>query len=336
MTPCVSIVMPTYNRLERLKAVLGALGRQTYPSSAFEVIIVSDGCTDGTDAYLQALQPPFTLHFLQQRNQGPAAARNLGVTCARGEIVLFLDDDVVPCPELVAEHMRVHEGSPGDLIVLGPMLMPRDYRLEPWVRWEQEMLGKQYDHMLQGHWAPTARQFYTGNTSLARAHLLAAGGFDPHFRRAEDVELAYRLAERGLRFVFVPQAIGYHYAQRSLESWLEIPYLYGRNDLIFARDKGHRWLLPTILYEFQGRHALVRALTRLCLGRARLSRLAIAGLRGVAALTDSFGLTRPARLAYSGIFNLRYYQGLAEGLGGRDRFFALVAQAAPQAAQEKI
>ena len=59
------------------------------------------------------------------------------------------------------------------------------------------MLAKQYEAMDRGVYGATARQFYTGNASVARRHVIAAGGFDTSFRRAEDVELAYRLADRG-------------------------------------------------------------------------------------------------------------------------------------------
>ena len=80
-------------------------------------------------------------------------------------------------------------------VVMGPMLTPNDFAMPAWVAWEQAMLMKQYDDMNAGNWQPTARQFYTGNTSLARQHLIQTGGFDTSFRRGEDVELAYRLAD---------------------------------------------------------------------------------------------------------------------------------------------
>jgi GT2 family glycosyltransferase len=333
--PDVSVILPTYNRLARLQRVLAGLARQTHPLDGVEIIIVSDGSTDGTDAYLrglnggrsdQALPPHVTPVF--QPNGGVATARNAGLARASGELVLFIDDDVVPAPQLLAEHVATHAAQGDGVVVLGPMLTPPDFAMQPWVRWEQAMLVKQYDDMQGGCWEPTARQFYTGNTSLPRRYLVEAGGFDPAFRRAEDVELAYRLAERGLRFVFNPDAVGYHYAERSFRSWLQIPYLYGRNDVIFTRDKGQTWLLPTIWKEFAiHRHKLIRGMTRLCLDRPLLARPAIAGLRLAAGLGDRLGIERVPRLAYSGIFNLRHYQGIADELGGRQAFFAGVAQA---------
>jgi GT2 family glycosyltransferase len=322
--PYVSIIIPTYNRLPRLKRVLAALERQTIPLDQFEVIVVSDGSTDGTTEYLANIETPLRLVPLMQSNRGVAAARNHGVERASGELLLFLDDDVVPVPELVAEHLRALAEHAGEVVVLGPMLTPEDGAFPPWVCWEQAMLERQYEDMTMGRYAPTARQFYTGNTSLARRHVVAAGGFDERFRRAEDVELAYRLAERGLRFVFRPAAASYHYADRSYASWFEIPYVYGRNDVIFTRDKGQSWLLPVVLREFHERNPLVRLLVRGCLGRRLPSRLALAGLKRLADAGGWLRLVQVPRASYSAIFNLRYYQGVADELGGRRPFFARI------------
>lgn len=326
--PNVTIIMPTYNRLAQLKQVLTGLAAQSQPLADFEVVVVSDGATDGTNEFLYAYTGPLHVQPFVQQNGGAAAARNQGIERAQGEIIIFLDDDVVPEPQLVAEHCMTHQHHHEDVVVLGPMLTPPDFALKPWVQWEQAMLYKQYADIAAGRWAPTARQFYTGNASVARRQLLAVGGFDTTFRRAEDVELAYRLAQRGLPFVFNPQASGYHYAERSFASWLQTPYLYGRNDVIFARDRGQRWLLPTVMHEFQRRHPFIKGLTRLCLSRKRTSTTFINSLRRMAEISNQIGLERLAARAYSGIFNLCYYQGMADELQGRQKFFQLAQKTA--------
>jgi len=319
----LSVVLPTYNRLDRLQRVIAGLEQQTYPLEAFEVVVVSDGSTDGTDRWLAGYGGPLRLRPLTQGNSGVSVARNHGLEYAQSPWILFLDDDVVPAPHLVEEHVTALRAEPDDKVaVLGPLTTPNDKRLQSWVAWEQEMLAKQYDDMIAGRWQPTARQFYTGNTSIAKHHLLEAGGFDPSYRRAEDVELAYRLVDRGIRFVFRPQAVGYHYAERSFASWRQIPLTYGLNDVQFTRDKGQEWLLPTIMYEFRHRHAMVRALTWACLDRGALREGAIVGLRAVGTLADALALNRLRRAAYSGIFNLLHYQGIASALGSRNAFFA--------------
>lgn len=320
-----SVIIPTYNRLGQLKQCLAGLEKQTLALDSFDVIVVSDGSTDGTDAYLSKLATPLKLRFLVQPNRGPAAARNLGIAEARGEIIVFIDDDIVPISELLEEHLAVHQQRGSRVVVLGPMMTPPKHELPPWVAWEQAMLEKQYADMLAGKWAPTARQFYTGNTSLRREHLVDAGGFDASFRRAEDVELAYRLAERGIEFFFHPGAVGYHYADRSYRSWLSIPYDYGRNDVLFALHRGQSWLLPTVYKEYPTRHFMVRLLVRVCLDRPWLSAAAQSALHLAAGLARSLKIGVIQRMAFSGIYNLRYYQGLADELGGAGVFFAALA-----------
>lgn len=322
MTTQVSVILPTYNRVQRLAQVLLGLERQTVSLNDFEVIVVSDGSTDGTDAFLKTLQTPLKLVAVTQENQGPAVARNTGVQRATSELILFIDDDVVPAPELLSEHLRMHGGQ-NNIVVLGPMLSPPGVKLAPWVEWEQEMLMKQYVAMQKGYWEPTARQFYTGNTSIRRQAVLDAGGFDSRFRRAEDVELAYRLARQGLRFVFNPQAVGFHYAERSFRSWIEIPYHYGRNDVTFARE-GEDWIFEIVQVEFRRRNPLIRSLVGLCLDRNQLSNPVLAVFKQAAMLNNRLGLRQLTRFAHSAMFNLRYYQGVADGLGGRDQFLGLI------------
>ena len=323
----VSVIIPTYNRLGQLRRVLEGLEKQSYPRDGFEVLIISDGSTDGTEDYLRVASPSFHLRAFSQPNQGAAAARNLGITQATEEIVLFIDDDVFPFPDLIAEHLHSHETLGNYAVVIGPMLAPPDFQLSPWVRWEADQLAEQYRDMSDGRWSPTARQFYTGNTSIARHHLVESGGFDPAFRRAEDVELAYRLANRGLKFFFNPRAAGYLYAARSFAAWLSTPYDYGRNDVVFSRQKGQAWLLPAVLREYLGRHTQIHALVSICLSQPILSKTFLTVSKQIVLLGEKFPLGPISSLACSSMFNLRYYEGIADGLGGRQAFFRAVDKA---------
>lgn len=324
--PRVSVVLPTYNRLKQLQRVLACLEQQTYPIDDFEVIVVSDGSTDGTEGYLESYHTPLKIIPLFQKNQGPAAARNRGVEAARGEIILFIDDDVCPVPRFVEQHVQTHQQNGVAVVVLGPMLTPPDFVLAPWVHWEQTMLYKQYDDIESGEWEPTARQFYTGNASVCREHIVKAGGFDISLMRAEDVDLAYRMAANGVKFVFNPNAIGYHYAERNFNSWMRTPYLYGRYDVVFARDKGHSWLLHNIAEEFHERHPLVQMLAQFCISRRVLYGMAIGAMRQIASVSHRMQMPNVTQYAYSGIFNLCHYQGIADELGDRQQFLNLMRQ----------
>jgi GT2 family glycosyltransferase len=233
--------------------------------------------------------------------------------------VLFLDDDVVATPQLVAEHLASHARAP-DLVVIGPMIVPPGFRTQPWVAWEQAMLDKQYRALEANLFETTHRQFYTGNASVPRARLLEAGGFDTRYRRAEDVELAFRLHQLGLRFEFNPRAVGDHYAERPFASWLRTAHAYGVAEIVFGRDHGHDPALERIRYEYSKRHRLIRATSRAFVATPALARALRPLLRVTASAAQRARLAGVSRLALSTMYNGEYYRGMAEQLGGRVAF----------------
>jgi GT2 family glycosyltransferase len=314
----VSVIIPTFNRLSRLKQAVIALEMQTYPRENFEVVIVSDGSTDGTNDYLNTIDSPLIIRTIIQSNAGPAAARNNGIRHAKGKYILFLDDDVVPQPRLIDEHMRLQEGR-DNLILIGPMLTPPDFQLSPWVIWEQAMLEKQYIAMLEKKWSATARQFYTGNASLPR-RLLLLESFNERFLRSEDVELAYRLASHKVEFLFTMAAEAHHYSERSFASWLQTPYAYGRNDIIFSRES-HSWLAGIIRTGFQERSILARVFIYVYLSCFIFRKIALQILKFTGNISNKIGVKWTSIAIYSIIFNLEYYQGIADELGGWLNFF---------------
>jgi GT2 family glycosyltransferase len=309
--PAVSVVVPTYERRASLGRLLDALAGQPRPED-FEVMVVDDGSTDDTRTWLRALRMPYALHIVEQANAGPAAARNRGVIEASGELIVFLDDDIVPASDLIARHLDAHRDSP-DRVVTGPMLPPTEWRRPSWIRWEENKLVRQYDAMAAGRFECTYRQFFTGNASLRRSHFLAAGGFDTAFRRAEDVELGYRLARRGLQFIFEPSVRAWHYPSRSFGAWRQTPYRYGRAEVAMHRDKGSDAL--TIAYrELHGRHVLSRAVVALCAGSRLRARVAVAAFVGVVHAADRLRAEKIASLSLSALFNLLYWKGVHDEL----------------------
>lgn len=312
----LSVVLPTHGRRASLLRVLRALGRQNIPSQAFEVVVVCDGDVDGSAAACRdlAAEAPYTLRVIEQANQGPAAARNHGVVEARAALIVFLDDDVVPTERLLAAHLEA-QADHDMLVTIGPLLPPPDVHLNAWGAWEERALCRQYDDMAAGCWQATYRQFYTGNASVLKRHIVEAGGFDPSFRRAEDVELALRLHENGLQFHFLPQARGWHYVQRTFDSWLRMSAAYGAADVAMARRWPH--VLELVAKEYPGRNRLVRLMTYLCVGRPISIGVVVAGLSLLVRTASVLNSDALANLACSLIFNLRYFDALAASLGGR-------------------
>jgi glycosyltransferase involved in cell wall biosynthesis len=313
-SPRISVVVPTYNRRPRLARVLGGLDRQTVSPSRFEVVIVDDGSTDDTHAWLEKnSQRSYAVHVASQKNGGPSRARNRGVNDARGELILFLDDDVEPTDVLLAEHLKVHD-TERDVVVMGPLASVEHYA-QPWVQWEQEKLEAQYAAMLRGDYAPTFRQFWTGNASVARAHLLAAGGFNPEFSRAEDIELGRRLHERGLNFRFNPAARGLHHAERSLEAWVAMHRFYGKLEVEIFGGLGEQELVDTLAGNWSRIHALSRWLVRGCLNRPRRAEAATRVLNGWLKVAAGVGVPIATSQVCGALANLTYWAASAEALG---------------------
>ncbi|MBC7808077.1 MAG: glycosyltransferase family 2 protein [Akkermansiaceae bacterium] len=317
----VSVVVPTYNRCDSLEVMLSGLMRQDF-EGAWELIVVSDGSTDGTARRMKkfALSAPFPIRFVAQENAGPARARNRGVSMSRGEVVLFLDDDVEPTASFVSRHAAGHADA-SDIAVIGPMLPDPDRRSsEPvWTGWEHAMLQKQYDAWAAGVWKGAgAHHFYSGNASVRREHLEAVGGFNEAFGRQEDVELAVRLEkECGIRFRYDAQAVGIHRPVRSFEGWLKIPFAYGSLDITRAQaDGGRTW--ERVRHGYRDRNRATRFIADLCLSAPFVSAPIRATLLAGAKVAYNSGKDPAAFALLSALYNVRYLEGAAKAIGGGD------------------
>ena len=329
----LSVVIPTFNRKDSLKKTLDGLTHQTYPAAQFEAVVVSDGSTDGTDEMLTAYAKtvPYTLRVVSQPNGGPARARNNGIENAHGEVVVFLDDDVEPAPEFLSVHAAHHAGQEST-VVIAPMLPdPALLWREPcWIAWEHAMLEKQYAAWRTGEWDGCGpHHFYSGNASVKRVHLITVGGFDEQFPRQEDVELAVRLEkERGVHFVYAPEAVGIHRPQRRWESWLAVPLAYGRLDVVRARRGDAAW--DTVRYGYHARNGATRLLARMVLAVPAFGQPVRSLLLPAARLMYRLRRAGPAFAALSVIYNLRYLEGAQSELGqGEMRRVLFAAPPAP-------
>ena len=208
-----SVVIPTYRRPEVLLQVLDALGRQESPPE-FEVLVIDDGSGDATADKLRAYSPPYPFRPFFQENSGPARARNRGVSEARGSHVLFLGDDTVPEPALLAVHAQSHAESGSEPVaVLGYTTWPRERKVSPFLHHINEY-GLQFGYgLIEDPDAVPFNFFYTSNISLSRVLLEEAGLFDTTFPHAawEDIELAYRLSKIGMKILYRPRAVARHH-----------------------------------------------------------------------------------------------------------------------------
>ena len=205
--PELSIIIPSFNRAARLRACLEALARQSQPPQDFEVIVVVDGSTDETMAMLAEFDAPFALRPIWQQNAGQAAARNHGIAEAAGRYCLFLDDDIIAGPDLVAEHLGLQRGSEA-VVGVGQLALALPDDADGFTQVFGEAWQEHYAALNAGAVTPSWEDCYSGNLSAPREHLLACGGFATHLSRGEDIELGYRLWQAGCRIAYLPNAMG--------------------------------------------------------------------------------------------------------------------------------
>ncbi len=210
----LSVVIPTYNRLPILEKCLRALAQQTWEATVgitgYEVVVVDDGSTDGTIAWLLAHQAELPqVRWLVQEHLGPAAARNLGVQAAKGEWIVFIDSDLVVTATFLQAHaqrLRQEQARLG---------MP-DLEHLPVFTYGRVINTCNFDVPTTEPYKVTdfsAAYFATGNVAIARHWLETAGLFDTQFQLYgwEDLELGVRLKQLGLRLLKCPEAVGYHW-----------------------------------------------------------------------------------------------------------------------------
>lgn len=240
-SPTFSVVMPTHDRREVLQRVLAAYARQQPAELRFEVIVVDDGSSDGTAAWASTWRSArYDYHFLSQRQQGPAAARNRALARARGELVLFTGDDIEPTPTLLAEHRRAHAARPElGTAILGQTCWHPEAPLTATMRHIDGVGAQQFSyHYMEDGAEYDFRHFYTSNVS-ARRELLAREpqGFSTEFRHAafEDAELAYRLVRHGLRIFYRSAGLAYHHHAYGARSFFARQVRCGEMAVVLAR-----------------------------------------------------------------------------------------------------
>jgi len=218
----LTVVIPTYNRSAVLKKALDAYRMQSAPQLIGELIVVDDGSTDGTEAMVleTSRESSFPIRYLRQSNKGPAAARNVGIREAISELILFTDDDIIPGPTLVAEHVEWHNKSPeSSTAVLGYVTWAPEVKPTPFMNWYGSD-GPLFAYArFEGRTELDYKYFYTCNLSLNAEFLRRNGTFDEDFKVAawEDMELGYRLAKSGMRLLYNPKALAYHQQYVSFE-----------------------------------------------------------------------------------------------------------------------
>lgn len=203
----ISVIIPTYRRPKLLINCLQALAQQCIEPSEYEVIVVSDGPDHQT---LLALLPWFKKQTIQlvyletQKKNGPAAARNLGWSSAKSDLIAFTDDDCLPDKNWLKALTTIFENEPFSQVLAGKTEVP--------------LTGKPTDAALNTKHLESA-EFITANCACRKTALLAVGGFDERYKIAwrEDSDLQFKFLSQGINIISVPEAKVIHPVRKS--SW---------------------------------------------------------------------------------------------------------------------
>lgn len=292
--PDVSVVIPTRNRPEKVRACLAALARQTSPASQFEVLVVDDGGNQDLEGVSREFKNRLPVVFIAQSALGPATARNTGAQAARAPLLAFTDDDCEPAPNwlavLCARHQETPEAAIGGRVI-------NSVAGNVYSEASQLLVDYLYEYharkQARGPAKPTeAPAFFTSNNLAVRADLYRqVGGFGGSFALAagEDREFCDRWQQHGLPLRYVPEAIVRHGHVLSLTSfWRQhCNYGHGASDLRQARvERG----MPRMKIEPLAFYARLIAypFTR----REARRRLALTALLALSQVANALGFAR--------------------------------------------
>jgi GT2 family glycosyltransferase len=222
--PRISVVLCTYNGGRVIRDCLEGLRKLDYPN--FEVIVVNDGSTDDTAAVLGE----YDFRVITTENRGLSNARNTGMEAATGEIVAYLDDDAYPDPHWLA-YLAATFCSTTHAAVGGPNIGP------PGDGWFAESVANAPGNPAHVLVSDREAEHIPGcNMAVRKAALQAVGGFDPQFRVAgDDVDLCWRLRERGETLGFSPAAMVWHHRRSSVRAFWRQQVGYGRAESLLER-----------------------------------------------------------------------------------------------------
>jgi glycosyltransferase involved in cell wall biosynthesis len=265
--PPVSVVIPTYRRPEMLETCLRALSLQDMDKAQFEVIVVDDGSGEETcySSVAEGCDDLTVKRLTQPTNLGPAAARNRGIAEARGELILFLDDDIAASPSLVRTHLELHQGRDHLLGVVGTVDWHPELQVTDFMKW-LDTTSLQFSFKTSLAEGPVARPWealYTCNLSMSARILSEVGGFDERFPfpAFEDIELGVRLQRKGFHLEYRPQALAWNVRPITLEDFCRRTALVAESAVLLREAQ------PDLPFELpdvtaNGRRRLVRWVLR--------------------------------------------------------------------------
>ena len=237
LIPFISIVIPTYNRPEKLKECLESLTELEYSRDSYEVIVVDDGRKKSLESVVENFNNQIEITLLKQKNAGPATARNTGAKQAKGEFLAFTDDDCKPAPDWLNKIAACFANAPDSLIGGKTInILPEN----PFSTASQELINYLYSYYNRD---PEQATFLASNNiAISKERFQKIGGFDTTYPRAaaEDREFCDRWLQYGNQMIYVPEVNVYHAHKLTLSSYWKQHFFYGRGAFCFHQVRAKR------------------------------------------------------------------------------------------------
>lgn len=206
----VSVIIPTYRRELQLCITLETLLCQNYPN--FEIIVVDQTDTHDVATEQFLAKNGSRIHLIHSSPPSVTRARSLGALAATGEIVLYIDDDVICAPDLILNHVRAHQ-IPGVAVVAGRMTDNETHAID------ETQVGRLFTNgQLNAYFSSTIRQIVDhvpgANMSYKKEILIRAGLFEPEMNgtaRFEELDASIRVGRLGYKILFEPTARIHHF-----------------------------------------------------------------------------------------------------------------------------
>jgi GT2 family glycosyltransferase len=234
--PFFSIIIPTYNRPQPLRACLESLARLDYPRDRFEVIVVDDGSEIPPDRAVSSSGHELDVTFLTQAHAGPAVARNTGAARAQGEYLAFTDDDCAPASDWLRA-LAARLAQTPDAAIAGRVInaLPDN----PYSSASQLLIS--YLNTYYNADPDRARFLTSNNLALPADRFHALGGFDKRFSiGGEDRDLCDHWLYQGHRVIYAPEVLVYHAHWLTLRGFWRQHFNYGRGGFHFHRTHAQR------------------------------------------------------------------------------------------------
>jgi len=339
--PRISVIIPTHNRVESLLRTISAFERQRFELQDMELIVVADGCTDTTTSTLERRTTPLDWKLVVLDGLGAGAARNAGAEAATGSLLLFMDDDIEPAPQLVEAHVRAHAESPGR-VVMGPYppsLRGRSafFRMQARSWWQSHF----YEMSKPGH-RFTYIDLVSGNLSIGPEVFRKVGGFDGSIPGAggEDYEFGVRIIEAGIEIHFEPGAAALHHEHETmtLDGSFRRARQEGRTNVAIGRK--HPRLRRGLFWDMlESEEAPRPQLRYLVFRRPALGRILAAMARASLPVLELLKMRHRWRKAFGALFGYWRCRGVADELGSEAALSAYLERspaASPSTGEDEL